>query len=58
MPKKTARPRPLSGAGPGKGLGARGFRGPVPPVTNPRSVVALLFLPIVLSAVLTSSQSW
>ena len=34
MPKKTARPRPLSGAGQGKGPGARVFRGPVRPVTN------------------------
>jgi len=34
MPKKTPRPRPLSGAGGGKGPGACVFRGPVRPVTN------------------------
>jgi len=34
MPKKTARPRPLSRVGRGKGSGARVFRGPVRPVTN------------------------
>jgi len=34
MPKKTPRPRPLSGAGPGKGPGARVFQGPVRPVMN------------------------
>jgi len=34
MPKKTLRPRTLSGAGRGKGPGARVFRGPVRPVTN------------------------
>jgi len=34
MPKKTLRPRPLSGAGRGKGPGARIFRGPVRPLTN------------------------
>jgi len=34
MPKKTPRPRPLSGAGRGKQPGARVFRGPVRPVTN------------------------
>jgi len=35
MPKKTPRPRPLSGAGRGKAPGARIFR-PVRPVTNSR----------------------
>jgi len=34
MPKKTPRPRQLSGAGRGKRPGARVFRGPVRPVTN------------------------
>jgi len=34
MPKKAPPPRPLSGAGRGKGPGARVFRGPVRPVTN------------------------
>jgi len=36
MPKKTSRPRPLSGAGRGKGPGGLVFRGPVRPVTNCR----------------------
>jgi len=35
MPKNTARPRPLSGAGRGKCPRATVFRGPVYPVTNP-----------------------
>jgi len=34
IPKKTPRPRTLSGAGRGKGPGARVFRGTVRPVTN------------------------
>jgi len=34
MPKKTPRPRPLSGAGWRKGPGAHVFLGPVCPVTN------------------------
>ena len=34
MPKKTTPPRLLSGAGRGKGPGARVFRGPVRPVTT------------------------
>ena len=34
MPKKTPRPSALSGAGRGKGPGARVFQGPVRPVTN------------------------
>jgi len=36
MPKKTLRPRTLSGAGRGKGPGTRVFWGPVRPVTNSR----------------------
>jgi len=34
MPKNTPRPRPLSGAGRGKGPEAHVFRGPVRPITN------------------------
>jgi len=40
MPKKTPRPRPLSGVGRGRGPGASVFRGPVRPVTN-STVVSL-----------------
>jgi len=37
MPKKAPRPRRLSGAGRGKGTGARVIRGPVRPVTKSNS---------------------
>ena len=39
MPKKTTRPRRLSGAGRGKWAGACILRGPVHPVTNSKIVV-------------------
>jgi len=44
MPKKTSRPRPLSGVGRGKGPGARVFRGPVRPVTNSNHDIENYFL--------------